>query len=162
MLFSACTWGCFLEVSPSVDVISFRSVPQGHQGLPILGTRILKASGVNSLWLKLFLLSRMRQHNVIKRGMNPKSQDSQNASLVITNWVGKVLNVISFKALFVFIVRSAVSILESCKYKWIWIIVVLWWMIAIYNLPSLNFKVLMKKMLFLKSYFKDTQLYLVW
>ena len=30
MLFSACTWGCFMEVSPSVGVTSFRSVLKPH------------------------------------------------------------------------------------------------------------------------------------
>lgn len=74
-----------MEVSPSVGVTSFRSVLQGLQGPPILGTRILKAEGVNSLWVKLFLLSRMKQHNVIKRGMNPKS-DKLSSKRIFGNY----------------------------------------------------------------------------
>lgn len=106
-------------------------------------SQIPKGLGSCILWLKLFVLNRMKQHNMIEREMTPKSGSwAQKAPLVIiiTSCVGKVLNITSFKALLIVIMRSTVPISESCEYE----------MNRDYSSPlvndssPLNFKLLMK------------------
>lgn len=64
--------------------------------------------------LKLFLLNRMKQRKMTEKEMTPESGSwAQIAPSVITSCVDKALNVTSFKALLIFLMRSTPSISES-------------------------------------------------
>lgn len=114
MLSSGCTKGGCREISPSMGAMWFRSVPQGLYDLPIWGTRILKPRALCPL-AEGSLFKRKQQHKMIEKWPPNQASWTQIAPLVINSCVGKVLNVTSFKALFIFMMRSIVPTSESCE-----------------------------------------------
>lgn len=78
----------------------------------------LKGLGSCILWLKLFLLNGMEQHNRTEREMTPESGKLSSNSTFGNYWLhghGTKHNL--SQGLFIFIMRSTVPISESCGYE---------------------------------------------